>query len=83
MIDPNRWFWCEQCDCPAIKCEVCGNISCSGGGCPVCVEHDWKEVDQMFRDGTVPPKEGLPVHEKIPDRWWRGEDNGVETSKLP
>jgi hypothetical protein len=33
-----NWLWCETCECACVKCEVCKNISCSGGGCEVCDE---------------------------------------------
>ncbi len=52
------WFWCELCDRAAIKCEVCGASSCSGGGCDVCFEL-FEEAIKICRSI---PKEGLLVH---------------------
>ena len=78
MIEASRWFWCELCDCPAIVCEECGFSSCSGCGCPKCQE-DFEEVSKMFAEGTVPVKEGLPIH-KQPE-WFKIEnDDGVEVT---
>ena len=79
MVDKfaGRWFWCELCDCPAIKCEKCENSSCNGGGCPECND-DFNEVSRMFAEHTVPPKEGLPIH-KMPDWFWKmGKDDPIE-----
>ena len=62
----GRWFFCDLCDTVAIKCDVCGNTSCNGGGCPEC-DADFEEVTKMINEGTVPPKEGLEVHSKKED----------------
>ncbi|MFA5766511.1 MAG: hypothetical protein WC919_01130, partial [Candidatus Paceibacterota bacterium] len=58
----GRWFWCELCNCPAIKCEKCGNSSCNGSGCAEC-HNDFEEVALLFIEHKVPKKDGLPVHQ--------------------
>lgn len=51
----GRWFWCELCNCPAIKCEKCGFSSCSGCGCPEC-HNDFEEVSKCSPKAPCPPR---------------------------
>lgn len=48
-----RWKWCNLCLCPCIRCEECGNISCSGGGCDKCHD-DFEEAIKMVNEGKAP-----------------------------
>jgi hypothetical protein len=57
----GRWFWCELCDRPAIKCTRCDSYSCTGGGCSACHD-DFEEVARLFTEGKIPKKDGLPIH---------------------
>jgi hypothetical protein len=64
MVKKDRWFWCGQCDCAAIKCPHCNNPSCSGGGCDLC--HDeFEEAIRMVREKTAPKKEEVPYHPPV------------------
>lgn len=60
----KRWFWCGQCDCPAIKCEHCNNTSCNGSGCDLC-RADFEAVTAMINAGTAPAKKEMPYHPPV------------------
>ncbi len=59
MIEFFRWFYCELCESPAIKCNYCENTSCNGGGCDKCND-DFNEVTQLINDGLAPDKDTIP-----------------------
>ena len=48
-----RWFWCGQCQTPAIKCDDCKNTSCNGGGCEQCRD-DFQKVNELCEKRKVP-----------------------------
>lgn len=39
-----KLYWCDTCQCAAIRCNECGNTSCNGKGCDSCA------VDADFID---------------------------------
>ena len=60
-----QWFWCETCNCPAVRCHYCENTSCNGSGCEEC--------DEMFTLATKTINENkAPTKEEIdPDKlYW-------------
>ena len=59
-----KWYWCELCKCPCIRCEVCGGISCSGGGCDEC-EEKFDNAISMVNSGAIVYS---PEMEVIPNR---------------
>ena len=42
----DRWFYCGECGCLAIKCGICGNTSCNGSGCSLC-DNDFIEANKI------------------------------------
>lgn len=60
-LKDSRWFFCALCQTVAYHFECCENISCSGGGCDVCMNRS--EVDQRVVEGNHPPQTPVP---------WRG-----------
>lgn len=58
-IFKNEWFYCTLCETVAIHFRCCGNSSCNGGGCSVCVPY-FPTIDKMFADGTIPQISEVP-----------------------
>lgn len=66
MITHEMWFWCGQCDEPAVKCYICHNTSCNGGGCEYC-NNLFNEVTELINNRLAPSKDTIPYHE--PFKW--------------
>lgn len=59
-----KWYWCELCKCPCIRCDVCGNTSCNGSGCEAC-QIDFENAISMINSGEIAYSSDMEV---IPDR---------------
>lgn len=36
MVNEKQIYWCNLCQCAAIRCSACENSSCNAGNCEVC-----------------------------------------------
>lgn len=43
-VNPNNFFYCEECQDISYRFECCGNTVCNGSGCEICDKSSLREL---------------------------------------
>lgn len=65
-INPEKFFYCKECETVSYRFDCCGNSYCNGSGCEKCDELH-SVIGKMINEGEHPPIENLPQIPSLED----------------